>query len=147
MSLQERLAHDLKIAQKAGEGERVSLIRMLIAHVHNREIEKRGEGKAGLDDAEVIEVLKKEAKKRKEAIELFRRGGRDDLAEKEEKELELLSVYVPKEMGREEIARVIDGLIQGGLKDFNSLMKEAMRSLKGKADGKTVSEMIKERLQ
>jgi len=145
--LQEKIQNDLKQAMKAGEEARLLLLRGLSAAIHNQEIQKRSSGKAEpLTEEEVIQVLQREAKKRKEAAELFGKGGRNDLKEKEEKELALIGAYLPAQMSREEIRSVVDRLYDAGNKEFTALIKEAIKELKGKAEGGTVSEVIKEKL-
>jgi len=147
MSLKDKIGTDLRAAQKEGNQMKVAVLRFLNAQLQNKEIEKRGRGQEEtLSEAEVVEVLQKEGKKRREAIELFRQGNRRDLAEKEEKEAEIIASYLPRQMSREEIGAVVDGLKASGLADFNALIKAAMQELKGKADGKTVSEVVKEKL-
>jgi len=120
----------------------------VLSLLQNREIEKRGTGQAPvLGDEEVIEIMQREVKKRREAIELFRKGGRPELAEKEEKELIFINEYLPARMRREEIVVLVCELKKSGLNDFNSLMKEAAKATKGKADGKLVSEIVREILK
>lgn len=145
--LKEKLTDDLKESLKAGTSEKTGVVRFLLAQIHNREIEKRSTGQAPiLSDEEAIEVLQKEVKKRREAIELFRKGERPELVQKEEKELTFISGYLPAEMSREELENIIDDLKNQGFNDFNSLMKEAMKKVKGKAGGKLVSEIVKTKL-
>lgn len=158
MSFIDRLNEDIKTALKSGNSEKAGVLRFLSAQIHNKEIEKRSTapggqasptgGQAGmtetLTDAEAIEVLQKEAKKRNESIALFEKGGRMDLAEKEKKEMKMISEYLPQQMSREEVAAVVNRLHDGGLADFNSLIKESMKELKGRADGSLVSGVIKE---
>lgn len=147
MSFQDTLRDDLKSAIKSGDGEKSSLLRFVLAQLHNREIEKKGRGEEPkLTDEETIDVLRKEVKKRKEAMDLFRRGGREDLREKEEKEAKLIEEYLPAQMSREQITAVVDELKNSGQSDFTSLMREAMKKLKGQADGKLVGEVVKDRL-
>jgi len=145
MSVKGKLENDLKDALRARDAERTSLARLMIAQIKNREIEKRSkEGTTDeLSDEEVFEVLRRELKKRREAIELFKKGGREDLAGKEEREIGLIALYLPPEMGREEIEQVVERIIAGGSSDFNSAMREAMKELKGKADGRMVGEIVK----
>ncbi len=145
-SLFQKIQDDVKLAQKAGDRARLEVLRFMLAQIHNREIEKRSAGGDGtLTDAEIIGVLQKEVKKRKESIELFKKGNRDDLVQKEERELQYVLLYVPPEMSRDEIEKVIDEVIGGGTRDFNAVMKESMQRLKGKADGKTVSEIVRQK--
>ena len=145
MALQEKIAHDLTTAQKAGEALRLDTLRFVMAQIKNRVIEKRGKGGGeSLTDAEVMEVLQKEAKKRREAITMFQSGGRADLSEKEESQLQIISEYLPKMMDREEVRAIISALIKKSGGDFKNVMREAMAELKGKADGKMVSEIVGE---
>ncbi len=147
-NLKDKIENDLKNALKSGRTDNANILRFLLAQLHNREIEKRSTGQAPtLADEEVTEVLQKEVKKRKEAIELFQKGGRLELAGKEEKELALINEYLPAQLSREELEKIIDELKNSGLTDFNSLMKEAMKKVKGRANGKLVSEVVKEKLR
>jgi len=147
MSLLDALNEDLKKFLKEGDVEKANALRFLLSQIHNREIEKRGSGVKVLGDDDIIEVLQKEAKKRKEAIELFRKGNRDDLIKKEENELSLITSYLPQPATHEEIEAIVDKLQKEGFSDFNSLIRETMKLLKGRVDGKTVSEIIKKRLK
>ena len=142
MAFEERLRGDLTKFLKSGEQARADFLRFILAQIHNQEIEKRGP----LSDDDVAAVLRREAKKRKESIEMFRNGGRDDLARHEEEELGFLSEYLPPEISKEEIERVVNALVDGGLSDFTSVIKEAMKQFKNRADGKIVQEIIKKKL-
>lgn len=145
MTIAERLAQEATAAQKAGDGGRLGTLRLLLAAMQNREIEKRGKGSAGpLSDDEMTDLLRREAKKRREAMELYAQGRRDDLRAKEEAELAVIAGYLPAEMSRADIVVVVKRLADGGTKEFSTLMKAAMADLKGKADGKVVSEVVKE---
>ncbi len=146
MTLSERISEDIKAAQKNGETERLGVLRLVSAAIHNRVIEKGIQG-SELPDEEVLAVLQKEAKKRREAIALFRQGKRDDLADKEEKELALLQTYLPPALTRADIEKVVAALRAEGLSDVNALMKAAMARLKGQADGRLVREVIEEKLR
>jgi hypothetical protein len=142
--LGERIAQDLVAAQKAGDAFRVQTIRFLIAQLKNRSIEKRSAGSGEiLTDTEVIEVLQREAKKRREAIDIYANGGRADLAEREHRELKLVLGYLPKPMEQAEVVAVVRKLAAEGNGGFKVLMKAAMGELKGKADGKLIAEAVK----
>lgn len=144
MSLKEQLAADTKAAMKAGEAERVGILRMLQAALGNAEIEKRTSGVAvPLTEEEATRVLEKEAKKRREAAGLYVKGGRQDLADKELKEAIVISSYLPPQAGDAEIEAVVRRLKEGGAGDFAALMKGAMQELKGKAEGTRVSACVK----
>lgn len=147
MALRDEINNNLKVAMKAGQALEVETLRMLNAALKNKEIEKKGKGEVGeLTDEDVQEVAGKEVKRRKEAAEIFVQSNREDLAEKERKEIEILSKYLPAQMSREEVEAVIDRVVKAGGSDFGSVMKEAMKELKGKADGKLVGEIIKSKL-
>src|SRR3989338_4013206 len=138
-SLKEKLGDELKESLLRRDAEKTGVLRFVLSLLQNREIEKRGTGQAPvLGDEEVIEIMQREVKKRREAIELFRKGGRPELAEKE---LIFINEYLPARMRREEIVVLVCELKKSGLNDFNSLMKEAAKATKGKADGKLVSEI------
>ncbi len=144
--LAERLKEDLKNSLKSGNAERAGIVRLFISEVNNKQKEKFGAEAKVLPDEDVVAVLQKEAKKRREAIELYKKGGRADLVKREEAELAILAEYLPKALSPEEIGAVVEKLFAGGLKEFNALMREAMKELTGKADGKTVGEIIKKKL-
>jgi len=144
MSLFEQINSDLKVAMKSGDKVRVEVLRFSLAGLNAAQKEKGiKEPGATLIDEEVIAALQKEAKKRKESIELFRQGKRDDLVQKEEGDLAIIMGYLPKEMSREEIEKIVLDLKNKGFTEFNTLMREAMKVLKGRADGKLVGEVVK----
>lgn len=146
MSLLERISGDTIASQKKGDASKVGVLRLLIAQIKNREIELRGTG-APLTDEEASLVLMKEAKKRKEAIGLFTKGNRPDLAAKEASELEIIYEYIPKAMSREEVAREVDAVLAvEPSREFTVLMRSAMARMKGRADGSVVSEVIKSKI-
>jgi len=123
---------------------------MLLSSIHSRLIEKKGQGKTELSNEEVLEVIAKEAKKRREAAEIFVSGGRNDLAEKERKELSIVEIYLPAQASDEEIERIVKkaiGIVNPtSQKDFGKVMAEAMKDLKGKADGTRIGNCIKQLL-
>ncbi len=142
MSLIEQISADLKSAMKSGERARVDVLRFVLAGLQGAEKDKR----APLLDEEAIATLQKEVKRRREAIELFKKGNRADLVEKEEGDLAVIAAYLPKELSSDEIEKAVDELRAKGFADFNSLMREAMKELKGRADGKTVGEIVRRKL-
>lgn len=149
MALTQRILEDLKTAMKAGDAERLSVLRMLNASLKNKSIEKKGKGQPEeLTDEDVIEVLGKEAKKRKESAEAFINGGRADLAEKEKKELTIVEVYMPEQMSAEAVRAAAEKIIAGlsDTSNFGVVMKAVMAELKGKADAKIVSEVVKAKI-
>ena len=146
--LKEKLSDEARESLLKRDAEKTGILRFLLSLLQNREIEKRGTGQSPeLGDEEVIEILQREVKKRREAIELFRKGGRSDLVEKETKELVFINEYLPPQMRREEIVALVAELKGRGLNDFNSLMKEAAKTTRGRADGKLVSEIVREILK
>lgn len=144
MPLVQKINDDVKAAMKSGDKSRLEVLRFVLAGLNSAQKDKaiKTEG-AVLTDDEAVALLQKEAKRRKEAIELFKQGKRDDLVEKESAELAIVYEYIPKEMSREEIEKIVSGLKAGGATDFNTLMKESMKAIKGRADGKTVGEVVK----
>lgn len=149
--LLDKINSNLKEFLKAGKSFEAGVLRLVISAIKNKEIEKKGKGlDASLSDEEIIEVLSKEAKKRKEAIDVYSKGGRPELAQKENDELMLIKNYLPEELSREEIEKVVEAAIKNtgatGQKEFGKVMGEAMKELKGKADTSTVSGVIKSKL-
>ena len=148
MSLKEKINTDLISALKRGLVFDLQVLRGVNAAIKNKEIEDRGRGLDGdLSDDDVLEILKKEAKKRKEAMELYHQGGREELVEKEGKELEVIGRYLPEAMSREDIEVVVDEVLASSAdKSFGAIMKAVMVKLKGQADGKEVAAVIKEKI-
>lgn len=151
MDLLKKIRDDLTVSLKAKNEIRASVLRLLITSIHNKEIEKRGAGKPEeLDEGEVLELINKEAKKRKEAIEFYVRGNRSDLVEKETAELKILKEYLPAELGEEEIKKAISDVIEKtgakDSKDFGRVMGQVMKELKGRADAAAVGKLVKEKL-
>ncbi len=146
MGVQDRLREDLKVALRERNSERLSIIRVLLAECKNAEIARMH----ALDDAEVIEVLSREAKRRVESIDAFRSGGRSDLVTCEEEALAVIKEYLPAQMSRDEVVRLARESITvvgaTGPKDKGKVMSHLMPSVKGKADGKEVNEIVTEML-
>jgi uncharacterized protein YqeY len=147
MSLFEKISADLKTAMKAGDKPRVEVLRFTLAGLQGAQKDKnvKDPGSA-LTDEEVIALMQKESKRRKDAIVLFAQGKRDDLVAKETADLAIIAEYLPAEMTEAEITKVIDDVRAQGAPDFPSVMREAMKVLKGKADGKIVGEIIKKKM-
>jgi len=148
MSLRERLSDDLKIAMKSRDQLRVDVIRMIKAAVLNKEVEI----KKDLDDAEMSRVMTALIKQRKESVEQFEKGKRDDLADKERREILIIEGYLPSPVSAEEINKIIDAVFQdttgASLKDMGLIMKTVMARLAGQnVDWKYVSERVRARLQ
>ena len=146
MSLQEKLTEEMKAAMKAKDTVRLSTIRMLRGQLKNRQIEKGEE----LTPEEEIAVLQNAAKKRKEAIAAYEKSGRDDLLEKEQQELMIISEFLPKQLSESEIEEVVTRVIADvgatSMKEMGQVMKAAMAELKGRADGKLVQEIVRRKL-
>lgn len=146
MSLKERLSSELKDSLKSGERLKVSVIRLAMAVLKNKEIEKR----SALSEEEIIDVLVSLSKQGKESIEEFKRGGRQDLVDKETEELRIIETYLPRQLTLEEIKEKIrEAIIETGAssaKDIGKVMKVLMPNVKGRADGKLVNEMVKKLL-
>ena len=143
MNLRDKINEDLKSAMKAGDKIRLETVRSIKALI--LEFEKSGSGKE-LNAEEEIRMLTSAAKKRKESIEQFRNAGRNELAEKEEAELKIIEEYLPKQLSADEVmAEVKKIAAEVGAKmkeDFSKLMPVAAKTLKGKAEGKLVKELV-----
>lgn len=145
--LVEKIFNDYKEAMKARDALKSSVLSFLRADMLSLATAKQ---KDKLDDVEVVIVIKKQIKQRQDSIEQFSKGGRLDAAEKEKKELEILKSYLPAEMPIEEIKRLIQEAVvatgASGMKDMGRLMKELTEKIAGSADGKTVSDLVRQRL-
>jgi hypothetical protein len=152
MNLKEKIENEFKEAFKSKDEVKISALRMLMAGIKNAEIEKMAKGAAmkDLDDVEVLEVVGREVKKRKEALEIYENQGRTVEAEAEKKEFEFLSGYLPKQMDEEEIRKLVQGAIKesgaASIKEMGKVMAALMPKVKGKADGALVSRIVKELL-
>ena len=146
MALLQKITDDMKTAMKSGDKARLEVLRFTLAGLNAAQKEKTlADPQATLGDEEVITILQKEAKKRKDAIELFNQGNRADLVEKETADLRVIYEYLPQELSREEIVAIVKDLkAKGVATDFSGLMKETMKIAKGRADGKTVGDVIKD---
>lgn len=149
MSLKEKIFIDLKEAIKTSDTLKRDTLRMLNSAIKNAEIEKKKK-EGGLDDAEVLEVIRKSIKQRKDSVLQYEKGKRDDLAEKERKEIKVLSKYVPIPMDeqkvREEIKKIIMELGASSPKDFGKAMGMSMKKLGGQAEGDAVKKIVEEEL-
>lgn len=147
MNLRDKLNEDLKAAMKAGDRLRTETLRGLRAGII--EFEKSGAGRE-MNAEDDLKILTAAAKKRRESIELYEQNNRPELAEKEKAELAILTEYLPIQMTREEIVARVDQLIAeagaSGPQDANKVMPIIMKEVKGKADGRMVQEIVKERL-
>ena len=149
MSLKERIGEEMKAAMKSGDKDRVGVLRMLRARVLEVEVaarEKQGRDHEAADE-EVVAVISSYAKQRRDSIEAYRSGGREDLAAREEAELKIVQEYLPKPLTPDEIRAIVAGAIaEAGAKsakDMGAVMKLVMPRLKGSADGKQVQEIVR----
>ncbi len=146
MNFEAKLMEELKKAIKEKDQVRVSVIKLLRAELKNAKIAKM----ADLTEEDFIKILRKEVKKREEAIEMYRKGGREDLAKQEEEELKILKEYLPPELSEAELERIIDEAIEKvgatSMKDMGKVMKEVMAKVAGRADGSKVSAMVRSKL-
>ncbi len=146
MELREKIEADTREALKSGAKDKVSTLRMLNAALKNKQIDKR----RPLTAEEVIETVRSLIKQRKDSIEQFAKGGRQDLVDKETAEVAILEVYLPKQLAREELEAMIrDAIAQTGAqgaRDMGKVMKALIPMVGGRADGKLVSELVKNAL-
>jgi hypothetical protein len=143
MSLQTDIESAMRAAMKAGDAVRVSTLRMAMAAAHNRQIELGHE----LTDAEVVEVLDRQVKQRRESIELYRQGGRPELAQAEEAEMAILREYLPEPLTDAELERLAREAVAStaakGPADMGRVMGALVPQTKGRADGKAVSDLVR----
>ncbi len=146
MSIKDRIQQDMKDAMRAKEKERLATIRLILAAVKQREVDERVE----LDDEQVIVVLDKMVKQRRESIAQFEKAGRDDLVDKEQAELVVINDYLPAALSEDEIMQLVDAALKAtgasSIKDMGKVMGQLKPKLQGRADMGAVSAMIKARL-
>lgn len=144
--LEEKITNDYKEAMKARDTIKSSVLSFLRAQLMNAAVAKRDK----LDDEEVVNVIKKQVKQHKDSIDQFSRGGRQELADREAKELEVLKGYLPPELSEEEIKKIIEEAVVSceakDMKDMGRVMKEVSAKIAGRADGKALSSLVRERL-
>ncbi len=147
MSLKEKIDLDLKNSMKSGDKDRLNAIRSIRAALLEKEVSIRVGGKAVLSDDQEIEVLVSLAKKRRDAIEQFTAGNRPDLAATELSELSVIEEYLPEPVSDDEINSIVKDVVAktgaSSMKDIGKVMGEAMKALKGKADGTKVQQVVK----
>ncbi|SFH57400.1 hypothetical protein SAMN05192551_101594 [Tindallia magadiensis] len=147
MSLKDLLAEDLKTAMKNKELTRKNVITMIRSSVKQIEVDERKE----LLDDDVIQIIVKQIKQRKDALESFQNGGRDDLVEQTEAEISILETYLPEPLSDEELQLIIQKAIDETgaqtMKDMGSVMSIVKKDTQGKADGKVVSQLVRQKLQ
>src|SRR4030066_1675642 len=146
MNLEEKLLEEMKQAMKTNDKIRLSTIRMIRSSSKNKEIELRRK----MEDEDIMKVIQGMVRRGEESIEQFQAGGRNDLVEKEKREMEILKSFLPQPIRQEEIIKIIDETIQetqaSSLKDLGKVMKAILPKLGGKADGKVINQLVKERL-
>ncbi len=146
MSLKERIDADYKEAMKARDELRVSVLRLLRSALHNAEIDKQ----RPLTEDEILGVIQSEARKRRESIEAFQQGGRQDLVAREQAELAILESYLPKPLTREELVELVQATIREvgalSLRDMGKVMAALMPKVRGRADGREVNELVRQLL-
>ncbi|HBE93842.1 MAG TPA: glutamyl-tRNA amidotransferase [Desulfovibrio sp.] len=146
MALQARIETDFVTAYKAKETVRVAVLRMLKTAIKNRQVELL----RPLDDGEILDVIAKQVKQRRESIEQFTSGNRPDLADKEARELEMLVGYLPQALTEAELTAAIDAVVRElgatSLKDMGRVMQAVLEAHKGQVDGKKASELVRARL-
>ena len=140
--LREKIYEELKEAMKAREKLKLEALRYLWSLIKNEEIEV----KADLTDDQVMKVVASEVKKRKEALEQIKTSKRVELIQAEEEKLKVLEAFLPEQMSREEIEKVVTEVVSQGMNDFGVVMGQVMGKVRGKADGKLVSEVVREKL-
>ncbi len=145
-----RLDEDLKTAMRQRDAVKVRTIRSIRAAITEKEIEMRPSGVTELSDDDVLGLLQKQAKQRRDSIEQFEAAGRSDLAETEEEELAVIEEYLPKQMSDEEVREVLLEVIEAtqatSMADMGKVMGEAMNRIRGRADGKRISSLARELL-
>lgn len=147
MDLKEQLMADIKSAMKNKESEKLATLRFLHSAIKNKEIDSRPKE---LTEEDLLSVVKKAVKQRKEAIEQFQTAGRQDLVDKESSELKILSEYLPAQLSSEQVASIVDEVVAAlganSMKQMGAVMKEVMAKTNGAADNKLISQLIKDKL-
>ena len=143
MGLEDQIRNDMKEALKSGQKERLSTIRTVLAQIKDERIKKRDD----LNEEDVITVLMRAVKSRKDSIDMYRKGGRQDLVDKETAEMEIIQSYLPEQMSEDEVKKIIAEIVDSSgatdMKDIGKIMGPAMAKLKGKADGKLVQQIAR----
>jgi uncharacterized protein YqeY len=146
VSVKNQLRDDMKQAMRSGDKARLGVVRMALAAIQQREVDERIE----LDDAGVLGVIEKMIKQRRESVEQYRAGGRQDLVDKESAEIEQLSAYLPEPLGEAELAALVEQVIAetgaASMKDMGKVMAELRNRAQGRADMAALSAQVKSRL-
>ena len=150
--IKHKLMDDLKVSMKSGDKLRTGCLRMLRSKVLEREVALRPKKGTDyeLEDEEALQVISTYAKQRKDSIESYRQGGREDLATKEEAELKIIEEYLPEQMSADELRPIVDEVVAecgaSSPKDMGQVMKLVMARVRGSADGKVVNQIVREKL-
>jgi uncharacterized protein YqeY len=146
MSLKGNITEDMKTAMKAGDKDRLKVVRLMLAAIKQIEVDKRVE----LDDAGVLAVLTKMVKQRRDSVEQFEKGNREDLASIERAEIDVIQNYLPEQLGADELAAMVDEVITetgaAGIRDMGKVMGQIKAKAAGRADMGALSAIVKERL-
>lgn len=148
MSLFEKINRDYKSAFTKKDEFSVGVLRLIKSAIQNEEIAKKKKD-SGLSEEEVLRIFLSEAKKRRDSIEVFTKGGRIDLAAKEQRELDFITTYLPKQLSEEEVKKIVQEVVASlgeGIPNFGAVMGKVMARVKGQADGTVVSRLVKEQL-
>lgn len=147
MSLYETIRKDMLKAIKSGEKETSQTLKMAIASIKNAQIEAKKE----LKESDIVKILRKETKKIEDSIEQYKKMGREDLLEKEQKDLSIIKKYLPELMSEKDISKVVEEKIEQlgatDMKDMGKVMGSVMKELEGKADGNSVKNIVESKLQ
>ncbi len=150
MSLRERIDAEIKTAMKSKDKVRLETVRGIKKFILEKEVSLRPSGQETLTEAQELEILMQIAKQRRDSIEQYRKGGREDLVAQEEAELVILEEYLPPQMSDEEVSKIVDEVIASvgatSAKEMGKVMGKAMQQLKGKADGNKIQDMVKAKL-
>lgn len=146
MGLEEKLLQDMKSTMKSGDKLALETIRMVRSQIKNVSLAKQKD----LSDEDIIEVLSRELKKRKESIELYQKGGREELVKKETRELEIISSYLPEALSHDELEEIIEKAIEetsvNSMKEMGKVMGIVMPQVRGRADGKEIQDIVRQKL-
>jgi uncharacterized protein YqeY len=146
MSIKERLKADMIAAMKSKEKEKLEAIRFIQAAIKKQEVDTR----VDLDDVAVLAILSNQVKQRKDSIDQFRKGGREDLAAKEESELKILQAYMPEQLGADELKALVEAAVAEtgatSMREMGAVVKAVMAKTAGRAEGSVISDLVKKRL-
>ncbi len=147
MNLESRIQEDMKAALRSGDRAALETLRGLLAQIKDERIKRRPKE---MTDEDVLAVVQRAVKRRKESIDLYKQGNRQDLVEKEQKEMEILQKYLPEQLSRDEIISIVNQVIEqvgaSSIKDLGKVMGPVMKKVQGRADGKEIQQIVRERL-